>query len=162
VARRTFGAAGTYKVALRVTDSKGVSEVATGEVKVAGRPLPPPPPPPRVLPGVAIQIAGRVLPTGARVTMLKVRAPKGAKITIRCSGKRCPKRLVRRTVGNKVLRFKVFERRLRAGIKITVVVSQDGFISRYTRFTIRRGRPPARADRCIPPGTSKPTSCPAS
>jgi PKD repeat protein len=161
VASRSFAVAGTYRVALRVTDAKGATRVATGDVRVAGRPLPPPPPGPRVLPGVAIQISGRTTPKGARVTMLKVRAPKGARVKVTCTGKRCPKRSVTRKVKNGQLRFKVFERRLRAGIRITVVVSMDGFVSRYTRFTIRRGRPPSRADRCVAPGATKPTACPA-
>jgi PKD repeat protein len=161
VATRSFSAAGTYRVGLRVTDDKGATRTAIADLQVAGRPIPPPPPL-RVLPGVTIQVAGRVTPTGARVTLLRVRAPQGAKVKIRCTGRGCPKRKITRTVKGSALRFKVFERHLRAGIRITIVVGRQGFISRYTRFTIRRGRAPRRADRCVMPGTTKPTTCPPS
>jgi hypothetical protein len=110
---------------------------------------------------VAVQIAGRTRVSGALVTLLNVRAPKGSRVVVRCNGPSCPKRKMRRTVRNKDVRFKAFERFLDARVTITVVVSKQGFISRYTKFDIRGGKPPKRVDRCIQPGAKRPTACPA-
>jgi PKD repeat protein len=153
----SFAAAGTYTIALRVTDDKGASQVGSDQVLVRTRPLAAP----RVLTGVAVQIAGRTRVSGALVTLLNVRAPKGSRVVVRCNGPSCPKRKMRRTVRNKDVRFKAFERFLDARVTITVVVSKQGFISRYTKFDIRGGKPPKRVDRCIQPGAKRPTACPA-
>jgi hypothetical protein len=41
-----------------------------------------------------------------------------------------------------------FERRLRAGTTLTIYVVKQGFMGKYTRFKIRKGKPPTRIDRC--------------
>jgi hypothetical protein len=34
-------------------------------------------------------------------------------------------------------------------------------IGKFTQFKIRKGKPPARVDSCLAPGTQKPMQCPA-
>jgi hypothetical protein len=56
----------------------------------------------------------------------------------------------------------VFERRLRAGVSLEILVTKGGQIGKYTRFTIRHGRPPERVDMCLTSAGSKPLVCPSS
>jgi hypothetical protein len=41
-----------------------------------------------------------------------------------------------------------------------VMVSRQGEIGKYTRFLIRRGKPPRRTDLCLVSGSTEPTECP--
>jgi large repetitive protein len=167
VASRSFVSPGSYMVRLLVVDSKGATAVAAHRVDVGARPVPPPTPPPpptplRVLAGVTTRIVGASTRNGARISSLTVRAPKGATVTATCTGRHCPARKkVLRSKG-KLLHVRVFERRLRAGTKISVSVTLDGFIGKHTVFTIRRGKPPERVDLCLPPTAKRPGPCPSS
>jgi large repetitive protein len=167
VASRSFGSPGPYTVRLLVVDSKGATSVATGRVDVRARPVPPPqpappPPPLRVLAGVTTRIAGGPTKNGALIRALTVRAPKGATVTAICKGRHCPaKKKVVRSKG-RLLHLRAFERRLRAGTKISVSVTLDGFIGKQTVFTIRRGKAPKRVDLCLQPGAKRPSACPPS
>ena len=65
-----------------------------------------------------VRIAGVVLPSGALVKVLSVRAARGAKVVVRCRGRGCPSALVARSSGASLVRFHRFERRLRAGVRL--------------------------------------------
>jgi hypothetical protein len=162
-----------------------VSE-ATSAV-VAPPPPPPPPPPPAPAPVVAPPPAasGEVLPEvtsgaklmrpfpvvrirgwlsrrGAMVQRLTVSAPRGAQITIRCLGRRCPRsRWARTTRTTRITRAKAFEGYLRAGTRLEVRVTRAGRIGKHTLIRIRHGKPPTRTDRCLYPGSKEPRECPA-
>jgi hypothetical protein len=58
------------------------------------------------------------------------------------------------------VRFKRFERLLRAGLTLRVTVTQQGMVGKYTRIRIRRLKLPVRVDRCVMPGSSRPAACP--
>jgi hypothetical protein len=58
------------------------------------------------------------------------------------------------------VRVRRLERLLRPGVRIEVFVTKANVIGKYTRFRIRRGKPPARVDRCVRPGSSRPVRCP--
>jgi PKD repeat protein len=180
----SFATAGDHLVQMRVTQANGKQAVAFADVHVAERPPPsagePPGPAPTgsefpatpILPGSparrpammrpfpVIRIAGVVLPRGALIQILSVRAPRGASVRVRCSGKGCPAGSVARTSATRLVRFRRFERRLRAGVRLELFVRQRGRIGKYTRFTIRAGKPPARVDRCLMPGIRRPVRCP--
>jgi hypothetical protein len=88
-----------------------------------------------------------------------VRAPRGALITAKCHGKGCPKKTLRARASRKgVVRLRKLERSLRAGVRITIYVTQKGRIGKYTRFTILKGKAPARRDLCT--NGSKAAKCP--
>ena len=107
-----------------------------------------------------VRIAGVVLPQGALVTVLSVRAPRGASVLARCRGKGCPARTVARSSVRSLVRLRRFERRLPAGVSLELFVRKAARIGKYTRFRIRAGRPPARVDRCLMPGSTRPVRCP--
>ena len=152
-----FGKADTYPLKLRVTDSKGATSTATGKVTVQDRPVPPL----QVLPGVVIEGRFLLFKRDTKVKFLRVRAPKGSKITIRCIGKKnCPKRLSKTSKGSKKLQFKKLERMFRPKTKLVVTVTKNGFIGKQTTFTLRRRKPPVRKDLCVNPGAKKANSCP--
>ena len=116
--------------------------------------------PPRLLdPFPVVRIKGRIGPGGARVTLLTVRAPKGARIVIECRGKGCPARRLASIAA--LQRFRAFERPLLAGVRLTIVVSMPGFVGKWTEIEIRRNAAPRRTDRCVLPGARRPERCPA-
>jgi hypothetical protein len=116
---------------------------------------------PRLLhPFPTIRIRGALTRTGARVTMLSVRAPKGVRISVRCRGRSCPTH--RLAMAAAATRLHRFERVLQAGTRLQIKVTKPGFIGKWSVITIRRGRPPARSDRCVLPGGRRPVRCPAS
>lgn len=163
VARHSFARAGRYAVRLRVTDDRGASAVYTAELVVARRPAPPL----RAMPNVSVRIAGRSSAAGARLTLLRVRAPRGAAVRLRCHGigpkgrRGCPFAQRRRGVGRKPVRFTGLERSLPAGVRLTVIVTKRGFVGRYVTFRIRRAAAPKRTDSCLRPGAKRPSRCPA-
>ena len=115
---------------------------------------------PRMMrPAPVVRIRGRTTPGGARITLLTVRAPRGARISLTCRGRSCPaKKWARATTLTRLLRF---QRVLAAGTRLTIRVTKPGRIGKYTRIVIREGQPPARRDRCLVPGSSKPRRCPS-
>jgi PKD repeat protein len=153
----TFGRPGTYPLRLRVTDSRGATSTANGQVTIRTRPVPPP----QVLPGVVIEMRALVFSRNTEVRYLRVRAPAGSKIKVRClGGKRCPTTGTKTSHGSKRLRFKKLERTFRPGTKLIITVTKPGFIGRQTSFKLRRGKGPVRKDLCRLPGAKNATSCP--
>ena len=162
-ASRAFAPPGVYVVRLRALDRYFNEAIVAQSVIVKDTPL--------LSPFPLIQMGGRVTRKGTRIRLL-VRAPVGATITVECDGRGCP--LSRQTrlakanprlpaAATRLVRLRRLERRrLRAGVRVTVLVSRPGTIGKYSRFKVRRGRPPKRTDSCIAPGTVVPVSCPAS
>jgi PKD repeat protein len=161
-----FNSEGTHPLKLRVTDSRGATSTATGQVIVRTRPVPPPPPTP-LLNGVIISGRFLLFRSHTKVRFLRVRAPAGSMIRVRCSGrKKCPKRLTRKQLTKRLkkaqrVQFKALQRRFRPGAKLTITVTKSGFIGRQTTFKLRRRKPPVRRDLCLPPGAKKATACPS-
>jgi len=151
--KTTFLTPGVKTVRLRVIDSKGAVATASGVVDVRTRPL-------VSLSGVVISIKGSLHGKFTRLKRLRVQAPRGTTVRVRCRGKSCPKQSVKRGMGRSI-RFKALERRLRMGTKVIVTVTKPGFIGRQTTFTMRRGRGPKRVDLCLVPGAKRATTCPA-
>jgi hypothetical protein len=171
VLHRTFPAAGEYLIGLRVTDKDGAfgTEFHTVSVRSAATVVPSAL---RLLsPYPIVRLTGRVIKSGALIRRLTVQAPVGASITIRCRGRGCPFKQSTRTArrsraGSKrataTVRFRKLERRrLRGGATIRVFVTRQGWVGKYTRWTIRRGKPPLRRDRCLTPGVPAPSACPS-
>ena len=109
-----------------------------------------------------VRIRGRLTSRGAVITLLSVRAPRGARVAVTCTGgtrRGCPRGLRARTAA--AVSFPAVKRHLRAGAALEVRVTRSGTIGKYTRFTIRKGRSPVRRDSCLLPGRSKPSACPS-
>jgi hypothetical protein len=142
---------------------------------------PPPPPPPLVTnppssvsapsavkaprptlmrPFPVVRIRGYFASTGSRITLLSVRGPRSARISVRCVGPKCPMSTL--SLPSAPARLHPFERFLPAGTRLQVRVARPGRIGKYASFLIRARRAPLRADRCLLPGGSKPVRCPAS
>jgi hypothetical protein len=185
----TFPRAGTYQVGLRVVDSKGAAASTTETITVAaptsanggpsgsggaqgGGGTQGHSPTVRsyslMSPFPIVRMAGRLTRFGVKVRVLSIRGPRNVKIVARCKGRGCPfhrKKLKPGLAGTKkrasvVVRLRALERRLPAGVVLSVYVTSRDAIGKYTRFKIRRGKPPARADRCMLPAVSRPVRCP--
>jgi PKD repeat protein len=168
VVQNTFPFPGIYTVALRVTDTTALTDVAFQSVIVgapsAGGAGPRTPsvtrrPAQPLLPFPIVRIAGRVIGRSTRIQILEVRAPVGTRIRVRCKGVGCPKRDLTAVAGRKAVRFPKMRRRLSAGAVVEVFVRATGRIGKYTRFTIRRSRAPLRRDMCLPPTRRGPAPC---
>jgi len=96
-----------------------------------------------------------------RLLSLRVTSiPSGSALKATCP--RCPKgarRTIRRKVGGSI-RLKRFARRIKAGARITIVVTHPGMIGTVATLQIRRRKPPKFATRCLAPGASQPSACP--
>ena len=171
VVTQTF-TAGDHEISLRVTDGDGVSRTITRTITVAAPVIPagpspaapvapaPPTPPELMKPFPTVRLVGVVLPRGARITFVEVRGgPRGARVTVRCTGKGCPFRSRRLVAETGRVRLSDFKRVLAAGTRIEVFVRAPNVIGRYVAFRIRAAKPPLRADRCLMPGASEPTRC---
>jgi PKD repeat protein len=138
--------AGTYPVALRVTDRDGASAVANMSVVVAPRP-------PGVFnPAPLVRVVGVPTATGAHLNLLAVSAPKGAHVGVRCKGGNCPYKHKRFTSKGKRVILRKLSRTYAAGTVIEVRVTKSETIGKFTRLRIRAGQNPARLDRCLQSG----------
>jgi hypothetical protein len=162
-ALRSFPAAGSYVVGLRVTDNDGAVSFYSQSVFVAPAlaALAPAVGGPRLLtPFPVVRIAGRTSRHGVRIRLLSVDAPAGATVEVRCHGRSCP--FQSRVRATNVVRMRGLEKRLRAGVKVRIYVTSTTSIGKYTVFKIRKHEEPLRRDKCLMPGSMKPFACPAS
>jgi hypothetical protein len=114
-----------------------------------------------IRPFPVVRMRGRLTFSGARVTLLTVRAPRAATVTVSCHGRDCPRHRWTAAQRKKQLtRARAFERVLRSGTRITVTVTRPGYIGKRTTFVVRRGKAPLRADRCLSV-RGRVTRCPA-
>jgi hypothetical protein len=160
----SFATPGNHIVRLRVTAADGLQSVASESILVTEPPL--------VLmqPFPIVRIAGTETSRGAKISLLTVQAPLGARVTVSCHGRSCPTKSEtrvavssrRRGAGPVQIPFRRFERSLRAGVILEIRVYKRREIGKYTRFVIRHGRLPLRVDTCLDPAGSKPTVCPSS
>jgi PKD repeat protein len=167
-ATHTYATPGSYTVSLRVTDTGGRTNVAfrsitvRAEPSVSGAAAPRAPaarPAQFLLPFPIVRIAGRVTGRSTHISLLEVRAPSGARIRVKCAGRGCPKTDLTAIAQSRPTRFRKMRRTLRAGSVIRVFVRANGRIGKYTRFRIRRARPPLRRDMCLPPTRRGPAPC---
>jgi PKD repeat protein len=178
-AARAFGA-GSHNVGIMVVDSEGAASFMVQTVNVGAPNVGAPAPVgsvrtvssggPRLMsPFPIVRIAGSILRRGSKLRRLTVSAPPGATVLVRCNGRGCPLGRQSRVVksGTKsrspaqIVRLRRFERKLlRSGTVIKILVTRPSTIGKYTRFKIRSKKPPARSDRCLMPGSSKPVDCP--
>ena len=106
---------------------------------------------PRLMrPRPTIRIRGFATSRGAQITLLSVRAPRGARIRARCRGRGCPTRPMASAIA--MTRLRRFERFLPAGVRLRITVTRSGYVGKVTTFRIRRGAAPLRTDRCLYPG----------
>ncbi|MCW3016428.1 MAG: hypothetical protein JWO02_3520 [Solirubrobacterales bacterium] len=117
----------------------------------------------RISPFPIVRVAGRYIGRSTRLTIVSVRAPKGARVIVRCTGSGCPfrRRVFRARGSTKSLRVHALQGRLlRPGAVVDVRVTQPGRIGKRTRLRFAAGRDPQRFDGCVGP-TGRPRRCPA-
>jgi hypothetical protein len=125
----------------------------------AGSPEKPSPRARMLQPFPVVRIRGVLTATGARVSLLSVKAPRGARVTVLCRGRDCPVRRFAPAAG--IQRLRPFERPLRAGTRLEVSVTRPGYVGKLTVIVIRRDEAPWRSDRCLAPGAKRAVRCTA-
>jgi PKD repeat protein len=159
----SFSTPGAHVVQLRVTNAGGESSVVAETIPVSTAPVP------LMQPFPVVRMAGSYNASGAKITLLAVLAPVGAKVAITCRGSHCPAKSLaflatagaKNKAGTVLITFRRFERSLRAGVVLEVWVSKRGEIGKFTRFTIHRGKSPSRVDECLNPAGTTPIVCPS-
>lgn len=111
-----------------------------------------------------VRIQGKLTLRGASITKLLIKTPTLVRIVVTCRGRACPMKrwtAVAPDSTRRILTYRLrrFERRYPAGTVIEIEAVRRGTIGKYSRFTIRQGKPPRRADSCIEYGASKPQPC---
>jgi hypothetical protein len=155
----SFAAPGKHLVQLRVSDAGGATSVAAATIEVAPRPV-------RLMrPFPSVRITAARARPGIRIRFLSIRAPAGAKISVKCSGKGCPVKSQSRLASagspeSTPVEFRRFERYLRPGVTLEIRIVKGDVIGKYTRLTVRRGKLPLRTDACVLSLTAKPIACP--
>ena len=104
-----------------------------------------------------VRLRGELTTTGARVTLLSVRAPRDVRISVDCAGRDCPARHFVAAAGTH--RLRKFERDFKAGTRLEIRVSKPGYVGKFTSIVIRRHAEPKRLDRCMAPGADRPSPC---
>lgn len=167
----TLGAAdvGSYIHYVVVASAFGQTVVDTVRGPVTGPPVANPPAtkppaarPSRLRPFPVIVVAGRLSGGITRITNFTVKGPRGARVAVRCSGKRgCPFRRARtRTIPrSRRLRIPALQRLYGVGAVLEIRVTKGRTIGKYTRLRFRPLAAPARLDRCLMPGARKPSRC---
>ena len=182
--KQTF-AEGRHTVALRVTDSQGLTDTIQHDVVVGARPVVTPasnepvsfdtttvlPPTPQggildwLSPFPVVRIAGVARRNSTKIRVFSVLTPLGASVNARCSSRKCRRRPLRtQSLGASpatLLRLHEFERTLPAGTRLTVSVTRVGYVGKYTRFVLRARKAPKRTDLCYVPGKDQPLRCPS-
>jgi hypothetical protein len=161
----SFATPGDHIVRLHVTAADGLSSVATETIPVIRPPLT------LMTPFPIVRIAGRVTSSGVSLSLLTVQVPVGARVTVTCRGRGCPRASESRVAASSgkksrativVIAFRRFQRSLGAGTILEIRIFKHGRIGKYTRFVIRRGGLPERADTCLGQTGIKPIACPTS
>lgn len=111
----------------------------------------------------AVKHGWRVTRTGARVLRLRVvDAPTGARVTVRCLGKRCRFKQRKATVranGAVNLRRLVRRHLMPVGTTLEVRILAPHSIGKVIRYKVKRARIPDGRRLCLPPGAKKPERC---
>jgi hypothetical protein len=107
-----------------------------------------------------VRVRGRLTATGAKVTLLTVKAPRGVSIRVTCRGGSCPAARMVKTTKRRITELSTFERALKAGTRVTITVAKSGYASKVTVLQIRRGVAPLRSDGCLYPGHKQVQRCP--
>ena len=114
---------------------------------------------PRLSPFPVLVVTGRTRAARTRITGLLVRGPAGARVAVRCRAACRAKPFTRRIPAGRRTRLKKGELLYRAGAILEIRVTGRAKIGKFTRLRIRRGRAPARLDRCLAPGATAPSAC---
>jgi len=162
VVTQIFPGSGAHLVGLEVTAKGGATDRQRRNVMVDTEYALPRPDTDRLMtPYPVVRLAGRLTGSGARVRVLSVlRGPVCALVRVSCRGSSCPARRASKYVGRGPVRFRQFERRLRAGTVLTVRISRNDLIGKLTQFEIRKNTAPERRDRCLRPGERRGSRCP--
>lgn len=144
-----------------VVTAEGLGTASAAPSGFAG-PVPPVPSSlPRLRPFPVLVIAGVLRGANTRINDFVVRGPRRAKVSVRCSGRRCPLRRTGGTIGRrKRLRLRRAQRTFRAGQVLEIRVTGRDRIGKFTRITFRRRRAPRRFDACLQPAVRTPIPCP--
>ncbi len=136
---------GNRRVVLRVTDSRGATATRARTFVVRTKPL-------RQPPDVDSTVSYLPRQWGITLTRFTVQVPSKTSLAVRCSGSGCPRGTFRRRSTKKaaLLTFSGLTGILRAGAKISIIITRPGHLTGWDTITVRGGASPDRAARAVP------------
>jgi hypothetical protein len=114
---------------------------------------------------VTLSFFARAGAKSTKFSRLQVKGvPSGATVTVRRTGKGCPKGLtksgfVRKNAPGTVSLSAFIKKAIRTTATITVTVSKPGSVSAVKTLKVRKSKSPTVATACLPAGAKKPTHC---
>ncbi len=158
--RTTFASAGGHVVLLRVADAAARVSTVAETISVGPAPMP------LMRPFPLVRLSSIATRRGARMGLVSVTAGVGAHVTVRCTGRGCPRRSETLAFASRrrrvvTIELRHFERSFAAGAVLEIRVSQAGLVGKFTRLKIRRGALPLRRDACVSSTSQTPFACPA-
>jgi hypothetical protein len=168
----------TFQVTAR--DNAGNTASRTVAYTVAAPPPPPPPPPPAAptappappaltappLERIQVTLSSDFDDPGRRttkLTRLDVKdIPRGSTLRVTCDppgARACPARALTRRDVRGTVKLRTFRKAFRAGTVIQARVTKPNAVGAVKLLTIRAGKRPAFATRCLPPGASRFQRC---
>ena len=108
----------------------------------------------------SILLVGRVVGPGTLLTAVTVRSPRRTVVRVTCRGPGCPFRRRSLRMRGRNVRIRSLQGAFGRGAVLVFRVTGPGRIGKYTRVRFRLRRVPARVDRCLYPGSSRPRRCP--
>jgi hypothetical protein len=102
--------------------------------------------------------------SGKRMRVRRMRvvdAPEGARVEVRCGGRRCAfeQRTAAVNAKGEANLVKFFKRGVRPKVTIDVLVTYPNMIGRITRFPVKRLDVPSTVRYCLPPDVKRPQRC---
>ena len=117
--------------------------------------------PPRTM-SFTLRFRAKVSRTFTRLRRFTINgAPIGAKVTVRCKGRKCPKRTVRFTITKAKQPVKgLVGKKLRKGSRLTITVTHGGFVTGVQTLKIGKRKPRVGSRmKCLPAGAKRPQAC---
>jgi PKD repeat protein len=168
IVTRSFALPGQKTIRLRVRDDDGATSTETLGVLVRaqGGPASASPPnatdplPELLSPFPIVRLRAAPTSAGTDIDRLAVRAPRKARVLVRCRGKACPVSRLYKVIRRRPVRFRAVERLMPKGVVLEVLVRRGDRIGKFTRFKLRGNRLWLRRDGCLWPGTNRMAPCP--
>jgi PKD domain len=164
-----YAVPGSYTVTIKALDAAGNERTTTRTIQISSPPPAPNPPvsaPPKSKPNVKVSLAGKFLEKFTELTKFQLqKVPFGSTVVTTCKvgTRKCPgksgKKLTKKNVRGTVSLGAYLGQKLAPGTKITVTVTNPGFLGEVKTVAIRKGKAPRVTTKCLPAGSKKPAAC---
>lgn len=164
-ASHAYGAPGSYAVTVAAVDAAGNTRTATRTIQISNPPAPAPPQLKRA--GTKLTFVAKARKRFTKLSKLQLeKVPKGSSVVVTCKvgGEKCAgkagRKFKRKKASGTVPLRAYLNQRFTPRTKISITVTNPGFIGELKILAIRKGKSPRLTTKCLQPGKRKPAACP--